>query len=524
MKTLLVTGLMAEGMVREAIKKSNADCEVYVMPLPVASLLSPSFIARTLEKENLSGIDLILIPGLIKGEASIVEEATGVKTRKGPKSAADLPIVLDAIRRVELSPYTSADELVERARLEEAEMTLCAIERESMRLRSRRGAVAVGSGAVRIFVGPGFRMRVLAEIVDASIMPDGEIQKIARLFEASGADIIDIGMVAGGGHPEDSARAVGAVKRCSRRPVSIDTGDPAEMEAAVESGVDLILSLNLENMEEVAEFAAATPVVVTSAGKNHRVPEYAEERVAQLNENIKRARSLGFSKIIADPILNPLMTPNMTVSLLAYLGFRRIDSETPMLFGAGNVTELMDADSIGANMLLAGIAAEVGADILLTTEASVKTRGSVAEMVKASRMIALAKARKTAPEDVGVDLLVMKEKRWREEAPGSFNRVRTVSTRSLQASIRDPRGSFKILIDRGRGELILLHHSRGEPRPDLMIRDDEPDRLIGAAIRRGLVSRLEHAYYLGKELEKAKIALETGKSYLQDSELLFGGG
>ncbi|MEM3004599.1 MAG: dihydropteroate synthase-like protein, partial [Candidatus Bathyarchaeia archaeon] len=451
-------------------------------------------------------------------------EATGIKTRKGPKNAADLPAVLDAITKVELSPLVPADDLVEGARIEEVEKTLNMIEKESLRLRRHRGAVAIGSGAGRVFVGPGFRMRVLAEIVDASTLPDLEIQKIARLFEASGADIIDVGMVAGGGHPEDSARAVEAVKKCSRRPVSIDTGDPSEIEAAVESGVDLILSLNLENMEEVAEFAAATPVVVTSAGRNHRVPEDAEERVAQLRRNIKRARSVGFSKIIADPILSPLMTPSLTASLLAYLEFRREDSETPMLFGAGNVTELMDADSTGANLLLAGIAAEVGADILLTTEASVKTRGSVAEMVEASRMITLAEARRTAPEDVGVDLLIMKEKRWREEPPRSLNGIRKVSARSIQVSPRDPRGSFKILIDRERGELILLHHSQGVPRPDLMIRDDEPDRLVGAAIRRGLISRLEHAYYLGRELEKAKIALETGKSYLQDSDLVFGVG
>jgi dihydropteroate synthase len=32
----------------------------------------------------------------------------------------------------------------------------------------------------------------------------------------------------------------------------------------------------------------------------------------------------------------------------------------------------------------------------------------------------------------------------------------------------------------------------------------------------GLISRMEHATYLGSELEKAEIALKLGKNYVQD--------
>jgi dihydropteroate synthase len=35
----------------------------------------------------------------------------------------------------------------------------------------------------------------------------------------------------------------------------------------------------------------------------------------------------------------------------------------------------------------------------------------------------------------------------------------------------------------------------------------------------GLVSRLDHAAYLGSELAKAEIALKTGKEYIQDRGL-----
>jgi len=522
LKVLVVTGLMAENVVKESLSKSDADSEVYALPVPVASLMSPEFIVKMLEKKDLSKVGLILIPGLITGDALSIEKRTGIKTRKGPKNAADLPVILKSIGKTELSTVLPADELVSKALLQEAERTLHMIERESMKLMARKGTLAVGFGEAKVLIGSGLPMRVLAEIVDASILPDDEIQRMARHLEASGADIIDIGMVAGGGHPEDSARAVKAVKRCAPKPVSIDTSDPAEIGAAVDSGVDLILSVNAENMEEVAKFATKIPTVVTSAGRNHRVPDDAKDRTNQLNRNIRRAKSLGFSKIIADPILNPLMTANLAESIFAYARFRKTDPTIPLLFGSGNVTELMDADSIGANLLLAGLAAEVGANILLTTEASVKTRGSVREIARAAKMVALARARRSAPEDLGIDLLVMKEKRWREEPPRIHRKIKRISTSTSQELFQDPRGSFKVALDRQRNELILFHYPRGQIKPDLMINGVSPDILVSAAIKNNLISKLQHAYYLGRELEKARIALDTGKSYLQDFELLFG--
>ena len=68
----------------------------------------------------------------------------------------------------------------------------------------------------------------------------------------------------------------------------------------------------------------------------------------------------------------------------------------------------------------------------------------------------------------------------------------------------------------------MVHYDYGKVKPDLILKSKEPDQLIGDAINRSLISRLEHAYYLGRELEKAKIAILTGKSYVQDQELFFG--
>nr|WP_231624254.1 DUF4346 domain-containing protein [Methanobrevibacter arboriphilus] len=38
-------------------------------------------------------------------------------------------------------------------------------------------------------------------------------------------------------------------------------------------------------------------------------------------------------------------------------------------------------------------------------------------------------------------------------------------------------------------------------------------------VRQGIVTRLEHAAYLGSELQKAEIAMITGKEYVQDFDL-----
>jgi len=228
-----VTGLLAKEMVAESLHGSALECQTLALPVSVASLMSPEYIANALKTKDLSNIDLVLIPGLIKGDTSKIEEVTSIKTRKGPKNAADLPIVLKAIGKVKLSTTLPADEFVRRTTFLEAERALSTIKRDAIRQSNKREVIIIGAGKRRTFLGPSLPMLVLAEIVDASIMSTDEIERRARAFAASGVDIVDVGMVAGGGHPEEAARAVKAVKGCTEKPVSIDTGDPEEIEAAV---------------------------------------------------------------------------------------------------------------------------------------------------------------------------------------------------------------------------------------------------------------------------------------------------
>jgi dihydropteroate synthase-like protein len=516
---LLVTGTLAKHIVEKYASRSKLKVEVVSLPIQVAALMSPQYISNQLKRIDLSKFDLILVPGAVRGDTAIIGREIGVPTFKGPKHAADIPFILENVEETKLSTVRPACELLGDAVMKKALMELNSIYGGVHIPRGRSRSVPIGQGPRKVWVGKNLPMRVLAEIVDASIMSDGEIGKRAQYYVQSGADIVDIGMVSGGGHPEEAKRAVKAAKSSISKPVSIDTLDPEEIGEAIKAGVDLILSLDMGNMDEVSKLSRNTPVVITPGTRKHTVPTEATQRVKQLCRNISKAKSLGFNRIIADPVLSPILMPSLTESIVAYYEFRIRNPDIPVLLGAGNVTELMDADSPGANLLLAGIGAELGASILLTTENSDKTYRSVKELSTAVKIVSLAAARGSAPKDVGLNLLVLKEKRRREDVIVDSRGAKELRANSGLEIVKDPKGLFQIALDRDRSEIMVAHFSYGSAHPDLLLRGNDPLGIVALAIEQGLVSRLDHAAYLGLELEKAKTALMLGRSYVQDSEL-----
>lgn len=194
------------------------------------------------------------------------------------------------------------------------------------------------------------------------------------------------------------------------------------------------------------------------------------------------------------------------------------DRSTPLFFGVGNVTELMDADSVGINATLAGIASELSADILFTLECSAKTRGSVRELRVASEMMMLSKARKSAPKDVGFNLLMLKEKRSKP-----VMRIRDegliVAKRNEKWQL-DPKGCFRIGICDVDGDgwsekkIFAKHSPTGK-----QITGRSAQEIMDTILRLNLVSRLEHVSYLSVELTKAELALRLNRSYEQDETL-----
>jgi dihydropteroate synthase-like protein len=519
-KVLLVTGLLAKDMVTHYAQRSKVKTKVLALKVPVAALLTPKYIAKETEKLKLRDFDMILVPGLIRGDTSIIEDTTGIPAFKGPRYAADLPTVLDVLGRVELSKVTPACDLLkdelQRKALQEIDLT----EKKRDVLLKNPGNMLVRELAI----GKDFPMRVMAEIIDAPFLSDYEIQATARHYVKLGAEIIDVGMVVGEPRPSDARRAVKAVKGVVNVPVSIDTLDPDEAKEAVSAGADLVLSIDGGNIEDMAAFASKIAVVVIPT--NHRegyFPKKAEERVSLLEENIEKARKLGIRRIIGDLILDPVNMPGMVESLVAFHQFAKRNPDVPLLFGVGNVTELMDADSVGINALLAGIASEIGVSILLTTEKSDKAKNCIKELAIASKMMFLAKKRGSVPKDLGLDLLVLKDKRIREEP---YDREIEAETQSItvaekcRSPLYDPKGCFKIMIDRANDVIAALHFSTSKrDKPTVIIKGKTAEDVYAKIVEMGLVTRLDHAAYLGSELAKAEIALETGKEYIQDSPL-----
>jgi dihydropteroate synthase-like protein len=203
----------------------------------------------------------------------------------------------------------------------------------------------------------------------------------------------------------------------------------------------------------------------------------------------------------------------MVDSLLACRQFKN-RNKIPLFFGVGNVTELLDVDSVGANAILAGIAMELSASILFTPEESGKTRGSVKELAISSDMMFLARKRESVPKDLGINLLVFKNKRRSEPIEEEFDVPEFNGSADYQF-IQDSAGSFKISLK--EEEIWTVHYLN--MKPTMVIKGHTAKEVYDEIIKRNLVSRIEHAAYLGQELEKAEDALKLGKNYVQDFPL-----
>jgi dihydropteroate synthase-like protein len=297
--------------------------------------------------------------------------------------------------------------------------------------------------------------------------------------------------------------------------------DPDEIKAAVEAGADLILSLDAGNIDQLAVFATNVPVVIIPTNQREGYfPKKAIDRVHLTEELIAKAKKLGFSRIMADLILEP---SNVLESFIAFKEFGAKHPEVPLFVGVANVTELFDADSIGINALLARLSAEVDASMMLATEKSTKAKGTVKEEVTAAKMMYLAKKRASVPKDLGLDLLVLKDKRSREEPynPTAEKQVQVTFASDISAPAElDSTGMFKISLDRKNSFIVAaLFSDAAMEKPIQVIKGETAEAIYTKIVQLGLITRLDHAAYLGNELAKAEIAIKTGKEYIQDEEL-----
>ncbi len=490
MDTLLITGRKAFEIVRGY---AGDVADTVVANIDVAALISPRVLRDLLKEVDLSKYKLILIPGNISADFSRLEDEFGIKIRLGPRYAYDLPIILSKISEVELSKTTPACKFLE--------PDPDAIANELLELEAA-SVPALTIGGVKI--GGNSSMKVMAEIVDATSMDRAQLEREVRYFTDEGANIIDIG-VEFDATVDDVKHAVELARSATALPVSLDTMEPDLIRAGIDSGAKLILSLDKDNIDEVGRDIAEAdiPVVVLS-----------RSGLDELFETIELARSIGINKVIADPILAPL-GHGVTRSIHDYYRFREVDPTAPLFFGIGNVTELLDADSIGVNACLAGIGMELSVSILFAPEASWKTRGSVGELVKSSMMMRLASKRRSPPKDLGIDLFVAKEKRMREGVPIADveEDILTITDEPQWSS--DPLGYFRIAVKDGR---IFVEYNLPDGQIEVM-QGRHAKEIVAHIVREGEISMIDHGAYLGVELAKAELALKLKRSYVQDEEI-----
>jgi dihydropteroate synthase-like protein len=330
-------------------------------------------------------------------------------------------------------------------------------------------------------------IEILAEINNAPRLKREDIRREAERYRASGADIIDIGCTPGLAFPE-LGEVVRELVDAGMR-VSIDTFDVDEIRTAVRAGASFVLSVNQSNVEIATELTSSQVkwVAVPSLG----------EPIETLEPTIARLDACGVSYLI-DPILEPIGMGFMA-SLERYASARRRWPSAEMLMGIGNLTELTAADSTGVNALLVAICQELGIRAVLTTEVIPWARGAVREIDVARRLMHYAVTKRTVPKGVDDRLVTVKD-------PDLFS-YSEAELRALQAAITDP--NYRIFADR---EAITVFNS------DRFVRGTDIQEIFAQLG----VDEPNHAFYLGKELAKASLAVTLGKTYRQEGTLSWG--
>jgi dihydropteroate synthase-like protein len=437
---LFITGKLAEPSVRRVLCESaprlGIEYDVRVLPISVAALMHSEWVRRKLTVEK--AFDRVFLPGWCQGDLASLEAEFGVPFVRGPKDVRDLPAFLGGGEpsRPDLSKYD---------------------------------------------------IEIIAEINHAPRLTDSEILTEAKHFRDSGADVIDLGCI-----PGESWSRAGDVTRLLRAEglrISIDSFDRAEVEAAVEAGAELVLSVNGTNLDWAADLAAELVAI----------PDRPDD-IDSLGVTIDQLQQRG-CRFRIDPIIEPIGF-QFAGSLARYYEARRRWPDLPVMMGIGNITELIEVDSAGMNVLLAAICQELGIGSVLTTEVINWASSSVHEFDLARRMVKYAVDHRTPAKHIESQLVLLRDPQVRE-----YGEAELVA---LAAKLTDP--NFRIFVE--RGEIHVMNRDgywRGADAFELFDRFSVDAKLDAA-----------HAFYLGYELAKAVTALTLSKQYTQDQPLQWG--
>jgi dihydropteroate synthase len=437
-RVLFVTGTLAEPALRRVLHDMQPpfQADVAVMKITVAALMTTPWIARNLS-EVPPNTDLVLIPGLCEGDASVLRDRLGVRVEKGPKDLRQIP----------------------------------------RHFGQTQAALEYGR----------YSIEILAEINNAPKLSPGQVRAAADYFRASGADLIDIGCTPGLAFPE-LGNIVRDLRQAGTR-VSVDSFDPGEIRSAVEGGAELVLSVNRSNLEVARDLGGTEVRVVV-------IPDFGEG-LDTIDRSINTLERWNV-RFLIDPVIEPIGFGFMA-SLERYAEVHRRYPTSAQLMGVGNITELTSADTTGVNAVLLAICEEVGVKAVLTTEVIPWSRGVVKEIDIARRLMHHAVTNRTVPKGVDDRLLTLKDPEILEYDEAELRR--------LHAAVKDP--NFRIFTD--RETITVFNH-------EIFVRGTDIQTIFSQLG----VDEPTHAFYLGRELMKARLAITLGKTYRQEGALSWG--
>lgn len=102
------------------------------------------------------------------------------------------------------------------------------------------------------------------------------------------------------------------------------------------------------------------------------------------------------------------------------------------------------------------------------------------------------------------------------EAGLKIDMVKIQEAKPARRLTLDPSGYFVILVMKGQKNPLRVEHYSNGGRLENTIVGNDPASICATLIRKNLVSRLDHAAYLGRELVKAEVSLSSGSLYTQD--------
>ncbi len=508
-RILILTGRMAYDDIKQATEEFQ-DVIIEILPISVAAFTTTRIVLRHgpefVSKYN---PDFILVSGMAQGDFTQVSEKLGTRVLKGTRNVSGLHILLKGIEDFAplLSSIESADSIIKQKQWENLQRYLKELENKANFKTSNFKLI---SGMP---IGIEFPPRVMAEVVDVTTRSIEESLGKARML-AKWADVIDLGTNIECPDAERIAELVSEVKRLGV-PVSIDTLNPKEIIAGVDAGAEIVLSIDRGNIGIVNRLPEDVALVCLPTNVAEGIfPNEPLERARFCQELCSNLEKQGYTKLLADPLMEAVINPGLMRSLTAYHLCRQLDPDRPFLAGFGNITEFIDSDTTGINALLACLGIELGVSVFLTTEERASTIYCAKELHLASQMSFAAKSVNAAPRDLGFTAFQIKSSYFDPQTIKDSDEFETVIEESREHEL-DPKGCFRIAVDRDRGRILCQH--KGPDNATINLASEASNAIIQAILTRGLISDLAHASYLGSELTKAEICLKSGHNYVQDA-------